>query len=122
MIERGIRDWRDPIPPTNLTAFRNSLMNRIAQHLRAQEGGGVAKPIGGADGGRLIQANPDEKWGTWAEYAPRLRSFGRGADWLSSWGEPPGHRMCQIPKRMIVEILGAERAAELGIVLKGAST
>jgi hypothetical protein len=94
VIQRGIRDWRNPTPPTSLAALRNSLTDRVAQHRRAVEG--LQPPAGSAGNAPLRPFDPHE------QVRARLRTFAQTGRWESFWGPEPGHRMCQIPKSVVL--------------------
>ncbi|CAO3445795.1 hypothetical protein [Azospirillum argentinense] len=124
VIDSLMRDRkdRDPAaPPGSLAAFKLSLPGKLKQYQRTKDGAGNVEGAGHG-GSRPAQPNSDDKWGPWAKVAPRLRSFGAGDEWSAAWGPPPGHQRCQIPKAMIVEILGIEHAARIGIAAEGVAS
>ncbi|MFC5358243.1 hypothetical protein [Azospirillum himalayense] len=111
LVRHGVAGWNGPEPPGGVGALRQSVRNRIAQHKRAQEGGGASKSSGSSSSGpRSVDPHAQERgW---------LRRFVKNGRWEPEWGPKLGHQMNRIPHRIIVEELGAERAAEFGIVIE----
>ncbi|MBK1837996.1 DUF1376 domain-containing protein [Azospirillum sp. YIM B02556] len=97
VIQRGVRDWKNPTPPTSLAALKNSLADRIAQHRRALEGNGTRKASGPS--GEQHEVDPHD------QSRQRLRHWCRTGRWEPRWGEMPGHRSCLIPERVILEVI-----------------
>ncbi|MDR6770363.1 hypothetical protein [Azospirillum sp. BE72] len=97
VIQRAVRDWKNPTPPTSLAALKNSLADRVAQHRRALDGGGGRSASGSA--GDLLDVDPHD------QSRQRLRHWVRTGWWEPRWGEMPGHRSCLIPDRVVREVI-----------------
>lgn len=96
VIEHGIRGWKNPTPPKSLAALGDTLRDRVAAFKRALEGGGRPQSTT-ADDAPLRPFDPHE------QTRVRLRSWVHTGQWHSHWGPEPGHRMCQIPKAVVLE-------------------
>ena len=97
VIQRAVRDWRNPTPPTSLAALKNSLADRVAQHRRALDGGGGRNASGSV--GDQHEVDPHD------QSRQRLRHWVRTGRWEPRWGEMPGHRSCLIPERVVLEVI-----------------
>lgn len=101
VIERAIRDWKNPTPPNGLSALRNTIADRVAEFVRA---GQAPAPTARRPAEQPEHVIPDRN----SQDRQRLRVFRDKGEWL--WpGEPrPDSPRCQISRALLREEMGEE--------------
>ena len=103
LIREAVASWKDPVPPGGVGAFRTSIPNRIAQHVRAgtrpasqaaRQGGGASPiPI-------IIDRN--------SKIRDRLRRYRRDGKWDYGGDPDPTSPYCGIPRNVLIEEMGLD--------------
>ena len=101
LVKAAVAKWRDPKAPGGVGAFRQSIANQIAQHVRAtaQTDRRPTAQQTHAPNVAFIDHN--------ARIRARLESYKKDGKW--PYGDPePTSRYCQIDQRLMLEVMGEE--------------
>ena len=106
LVRDAVKNWKDPNPPGGVGAFKTSIPNQIARHVRA--GTIPDQPRSGRPTAEVRDFVPVDRNST---LRARLQSYKRDGQW--PYGDPaPTSQYCQIDRRLMREVLGEEFMAQ----------